>query len=107
MPCNVCCTRPATARRPSRSAEAFLSAGGAQGAHCLVLDVQLPGASGIELYARLGSDRPAAVFISSHDSPKLRSAAARAGGAAVLPKPCLGHELTDAIALAIGQGGLP
>ena len=69
------------------SAEALLSAGGAQGAHCLVLDVQLPGASGIDLYARLGSDRPAAVFISSHDSPKLRSAAARAGGAAVLPKP--------------------
>ena len=89
------------------SAEALLAASGAKDAHCLVLDVQLPGASGIELYASLGQDAPPAVFITSHDSPDLRSAAARAGVAAVLAKPFLGHELMDAIALATGQGGLP
>jgi FixJ family two-component response regulator len=78
------------------SAEALLMADGARDADCLVLDVRLPGASGTELYARLGKDRPPAVFITSHDSVQIRGAVAALGGAALLPKPFLAQQLTDA-----------
>jgi DNA-binding response OmpR family regulator len=51
-----------------------------------------------ELYAQLGSDRPPAVFITSHDGTQVRSAVAGLGGGAVLPKPFLGQDLIAAIA---------
>ena len=86
--------------RAFASAEALLQTNGARDADCLVLDVRLPGASGIELYARLGEPRPPAVFITSHDDAGVRSAVSHVGGAAMLPKPFLGHELTQAIAHA-------
>ncbi len=79
------------------SAEALLSDDGARDADCLVLDVRLPGASGLELYERLGLSRPPAVFVTSHDGADVRAAVARLGGTAVLPKPFLGHELMAAI----------
>jgi FixJ family two-component response regulator len=79
------------------SAEELLAADGARAADCLVLDVRLSGASGTELYARLGADRPPAVFITALDGPKVRGDVARLGGGAVLSKPFLGHELMDAI----------
>jgi len=86
--------------RAFASAEALLLANGADEADCLVLDVRLPGASGIELYATLSEPRPPAVFITSHDDAGIRSAVSRIGGAAMLHKPFLGHELTQAIAQA-------
>jgi FixJ family two-component response regulator len=86
--------------RAYESAEALLGENGACDADCLVLDVRLPGASGIELYEQLGSARPPAVFVTSHDEADVRNAVARLGGTAVLPKPFLGHELTAAIACA-------
>jgi FixJ family two-component response regulator len=79
------------------SAEELLAADGARDADCLVIDVRLPGASGIELYARLGRTRPPAVFVTSHDSADVRRAAAQLGGAALLPKPFLGNDLMQAI----------
>ncbi|WP_323123837.1 response regulator [Burkholderia alba] len=39
------------------SAEALEAANGAAGAACLVLDIELPGRSGLELYAQLGVGR--------------------------------------------------
>jgi FixJ family two-component response regulator len=85
-------------------AEAWLASGIARGADCLVLDVHLPGASGIEAYAGLGGGRPPAVFITSHDRQAVRDAATRAGGCAVLPKPFRGCDLLDAIGQAIRRG---
>jgi FixJ family two-component response regulator len=85
------------------SAEALLAADGARDADCLVLDVRLPGASGTDLYAQLGSGRPPAVFITSHDGPQVRHAVAGLGGAALLPKPFLGQDLVAAIAQATAQ----
>jgi len=86
--------------RAFASAEALVLANGAQDADCLVLDVRLPGASGIEVYACMPEPRPPAVFITSHDDANVRNAVAHVGGAAMLPKPFLGHELTQAIARA-------
>ena len=83
------------------SAEALLGEDGARGADCLLLDVRLPGVSGTELYARLDTPRPPAVFITAHDAPTVRAAVGQVGGSAVLPKPFVGRALTEAIAAAI------
>jgi len=89
--------------RAYESAEALLGDDGARDADCLVLDVRLPGASGIELYTQLGHTRPPAVFITSHDCADVRGAVARLGGTAVLPKPFLGHQLMAAITQATAR----
>jgi len=89
------------------SAEALTDADGAREADCLVLDVRLPGASGIELYASLKLPRPPAVFVTSHDGADVRGAVARLGGTALLTKPFLGDELTQAIARATLRASKP
>jgi FixJ family two-component response regulator len=89
------------------SAEALLEANGALEADCLVLDVRLPGASGTELYERLGRHRPPTVFITAHDGRDLRDLVARLGAGVVLPKPFLGDELTRAICEAQRRSHLP
>jgi FixJ family two-component response regulator len=83
------------------SAEAFSGANSARVPHCLVLDVQLPGMSGPQLYEQLGYPRPPAVFITSHDSPATRNAVMGAGGNELLIKPFIARELLDAIARAV------
>lgn len=52
------------------TAEAFLAAGAASRAQCLVLDIHLPGMSGIELHRHLLSTgrAPPAVFVTAHDT---------------------------------------
>ncbi|SOE86907.1 Response regulator receiver domain-containing protein [Burkholderia sp. YR290] len=89
------------------SAEALETANGANGAGCLLLDVQLPGASGPLYYGRLGQDRPPAVFITSHDSPATRSAVFDAGGNELLTKPFVVKDLLDAITRAMQRGTAP
>jgi FixJ family two-component response regulator len=91
--------------RTFASGEEMLAVDGARAADCLVLDVRLPGVSGIELYAQLGRVKPPAVFITSHDGPQVRRAVSGMGGGAVLSKPFLGHELIDAISAATRQQG--
>lgn len=83
------------------SAEALITEDGAHDASCLVLDVQLPGVSGPMLYGQLPLGRPPAVFITSHDSPAVRSAVIGAGGSELLTKPFMGRDLLDAIARAV------
>ncbi|WP_250534603.1 response regulator [Caballeronia sp. AZ10_KS36] len=80
------------------SAEALASAGGIENVWCLVLDVQLPGASGPALYAQLGQPRPPAVFITSHDNETTRLAVANAGGMHCLVKPFAGTDLLGILA---------
>jgi FixJ family two-component response regulator len=88
------------------SAEALMSATGANGANCLVLDVQLPGASGPALYLQLGHDRPPAVFITAHDGPVTRNEVIGAGGNELLTKPFVAKDLLNAIARAM-RGAKP
>ncbi|WP_244832429.1 response regulator transcription factor [Caballeronia sp. TF1N1] len=88
------------------SAEALVSANCVEAASCLVLDVQLPGASGPKFYEQLGAGRPA-VFITSHDNPLTRSAVQGAGGIELLTKPFVAKDLLDAISRAIGRGAAP
>ncbi len=72
---------------------------------CFVLDVQLPGASGLDLQRRLieaGRARPA-IFITAHDMPAARVAAAGLGAVAFLTKPFEGRHLVGAVSGALAQ----
>lgn len=89
------------------SAEAFASVNQPRTPYCLVLDVQLPGASGPQCYERLGAHRPPAVFITSHDSQATRTAITAAGGHELLTKPFVARDLLDAIARAVARGSPP
>ena len=81
------------------SAEALLAEGEIPGIHCYVLDVRLPGKSGIELTRELsaaGSKVPV-IFITAHDEPSVREAVERCGAAALLIKPFAGRKLLDTL----------
>ncbi|MBN3855072.1 response regulator [Paraburkholderia sp. Ac-20340] len=66
-------------------------------AHCLVVDIQLPGASGPAFYGTLHAPRPPIVFITAFDAPATRHAVASAGNHALLAKPFLGAALLKAV----------
>ena len=85
------------------SAEEFLNSNHSRKADCLILDVRLPGMSGIELHRHLLASRynVPVIFITAHGSDeRARSEAASDWTAAYLIKPC-GDELIDAINAAL------
>ena len=87
------------------TAEAMLACDAARGADCLVIDVQLPGASGFELRRRLtqaGTTSPV-IFITGHDTPAVRDEADQLGASAFLAKPFSGRDLTRAVGRALGR----
>jgi FixJ family two-component response regulator len=86
------------------SAEAAIEADSAPGADCLVIDIQLPGMSGLEFYRNLPRSGPPApaIFITAHDEPALREAAEKIERARYLPKPFTGRALLDYIVHAMG-----
>ncbi|HEY8245537.1 MAG: response regulator [Vicinamibacteria bacterium] len=84
------------------SAEAAIDADVFAGARCVVLDVALPGMSGVELCERIrgtpgGADTPV-ILITAHDRRHLREAADELGVIAYLVKPFSGRRLVDFIA---------
>jgi FixJ family two-component response regulator len=86
------------------SAEAFLEAGVAAQTECLVLDVHLPGMSGLDLQAELaksGVNCPI-VFITAFDAERPRRQALEAGAAGFLRKPLDSEHLLEAIEAALG-----
>jgi FixJ family two-component response regulator len=88
------------------SAEAMQAAGLGVCADCLVLDVRLPGQSGLALYGSLPGPRPPAIFISADDGETQRRAVARAGALGYLLKPFAGAALLAAVARAISDAPL-
>lgn len=81
------------------SAEEFLSAGNLAASACLVLDVQLPGISGIELQNKLRSDgnNIAVIFITAHPEEPTRQQAMRGGATGFFLKPFSGNDLLTAV----------
>ena len=70
---------------------------------CLVLDVRLPGLSGLEFQselARAGTDVPI-IFMSGHGDIPMTVQAMKAGAVEFLTKPCRDQELLDAVRVAI------
>ena len=85
------------------SAEAFLAADVAGETECLVLDVHLPGMSGLDLQAELvesGVKCPI-VFITAFDEDRPRTEALAAGATEFLRKPIDSDRLITAIGKAI------
>jgi FixJ family two-component response regulator len=87
------------------SAQEFLSHCSPEGT-CLVLDVWMPGMTGLELQQHLASARPGLpiVMITADDSQHLRQQALNVGASAVLHKPFAESELLNALEQAIGGG---
>jgi FixJ family two-component response regulator len=83
------------------SAEALLRTGLVVAADCLVLDIHLPGQSGLDFYAALGRRRPPAIFISANDGASTREAVMRSGAFAFLGKPVAAANLLASIACAV------
>jgi FixJ family two-component response regulator len=91
------------------SAEAFLRSGQVHTTACLLLDVRLPGGSGLELQQQLRSSqaRIPIIFITAHGNEAMRAQALQAGAVAFFAKPFNDTALLEAIhtALAPDSGG--
>jgi len=81
------------------SAEEFLKASPPDGPACLVLDVQMPGLSGLDLQRELAKgNRPLPiVFITGHGDIPMTVEAMRAGAIGFLSKPFRNQDLIDAV----------
>ena len=97
------------------SAEEFLASDRVDDAECLIVDVQLPGLSGLELQERLraaGKTTPI-IFITAFSEEHVRVAAMGGGAIGCLGKPfdtrslidCLDRALPGGTAAAAGKGG--
>ena len=85
------------------SAEEFLNSDCLAETACLVLDVRMPGMSGLELQRQLAvsnSDVPI-IFITAHEDEDQRRQALEAGAAAFLYKPLYEEALLNAIDTAL------
>jgi|SRR5215469_4506281 len=86
------------------SAEEFLNSAHLRKADCLILDVQLPGMSGIELLHHLKTHKyeVPVIFITAHGSDEhARSEASSDWTVGFLIKPFSGDELLDAVNVAL------
>src|ERR1700739_2034224 len=86
------------------SAEEFLNSAQPRKADCLILDIQLPGMSGIELlhYLKTQKYKVPIIFITAHGSDEqARSEVASDWTVVSLIKPFRGEELLDAVNAAL------
>ena len=88
------------------SAEEFLASNSGENAACLILDIQLPGISGLELQRRLGDGTgPPVVFVTANATDANREAALKLGAKGFLSKPVRCQELLNAVRAAIPSLG--
>lgn len=91
------------------SAGDFLRSGQLDDTGCLILDVQMPGMSGLELQSRLMASKSPVpiIFISAHADAEARARALEAGAVGFLQKPFSEDALLNAIksSVAIRTGG--
>ncbi len=93
--------------RTFASAEQFLACDDCDNTACLILDVRLPGMSGIELQKQLSNTnrRIPIVFVTAHGNDSLRDSLLRAGAAAFLYKPVRSDALLREIRKALEPSG--
>jgi FixJ family two-component response regulator len=85
------------------SAEEFLACDNCDDTACLILDVRLPGMSGIDLQRRLAESdsRLPIIFVTAHGDASLRDSLMRAGAAAFFYKPVRSDALLREIRTAL------
>lgn len=88
-----------------RSAEEFLYLKRLDEFACLILDIRLPGMSGLELYCHMITkhERVPTVFITAHADRGVQSRALAKGAAAFLFKPFKPEALLDALRTAVAK----
>ena len=88
-----------------KTAQEFLSAKRPDTPSCLVLDVRLPGLSGIDLQRELADTDPPIpiVFITAHGDIPMTVQAMKAGAVEFLTKPFRDQQLLDAVRQAIDR----
>jgi FixJ family two-component response regulator len=84
-------------------AEAFLAHLASHSPACLILDVRMPGMSGLELYDHLSTERRAipTIFITGHGDSTMAARAIEAGAAGFLLKPFEDEQLLEAVRGAV------
>jgi FixJ family two-component response regulator len=89
------------------SAEEFLSLAHRDNIACLILDVSLPGISGLELQSQLtatvSNHRTPVVFMTARDDEATRQRALKGGAVDFLRKPVRREALLSAVHLALQQ----
>jgi FixJ family two-component response regulator len=85
------------------SADEFLRSDRLEGTSCLILDVQMPGTSGLELHNRLISagHRIPTIFVTAFPDTRVRDRAMLAGAVCFLPKPFARDKLFGCINAAL------
>jgi FixJ family two-component response regulator len=86
-----------------RSAEEFLDSAEINTVACMILDVRLPGISGLELFSQMRANQRSipTVFITAHADARVRMQAIEAGSIAFLYKPFQADVLLDAVRAAL------
>jgi FixJ family two-component response regulator len=89
------------------SVQAFLATEPPDRSCCVVLDIRLPGQSGLEFQEALAKIDPhrSVVFISGHVDVHMAVRAMKAGAVDVLPKPVREQDLLEAVNRAMKQAG--
>ncbi|SIQ58964.1 Response regulator receiver domain-containing protein [Rhizobium sp. RU35A] len=87
------------------SAEAFLTSGRETPVDCILVDVKMPGLSGIELQNELNrrGPHPPMIFVTSYEDERTRQAALSGGALAFLRKPVTIDRLMTSLETALGQ----
>jgi FixJ family two-component response regulator len=83
------------------SAEEFLASAATRTAACLIVDIQLPGISGLELQGKLADKRLPIVFVSAQGTNANREKAMRQGASGFLSKPFRREDLLKILGEAI------
>jgi FixJ family two-component response regulator len=89
-----------------KSASDFLESDAARRTSCLIVDMQMPGMTGLELYRRLvasGTPVPT-ILVTAYPDDRIRAQAFKAGVKSYLGKPFSENELLDAMQSALRHG---
>lgn len=87
------------------SAAEFMASGAADGAGCLVLDIRLPGTSGLDFQQQLadaGATMPV-ILMTGHGDIPMTVRGMKAGAVDFLPKPFREQDMLDAVAAALAR----
>jgi DNA-binding response OmpR family regulator len=90
------------------SAEALKESSRLAQARCVILDINLPGMSGLDVardIRKSRTGRPGLIFITAYDQPEYRSEASALGALAYLSKPFAGEKLLTAVRAALYSTG--
>ena len=88
-----------------RSAEEFLDSAEIDTLACMIVDIRLPGISGLQLFSLMRANRRSipTVFITAHADARVRTQAIEAGSIAFLYKPFQANVLLDAVRAALAS----